>query len=241
MRIYSKTDIGAVRKSNQDAFAAGELKNGMVWSVVCDGMGGANGGEIAGQTAVKTISDFILSSYHSGMNENSIRNMLTSAVETANIKIYDLAQTDKQLKGMGTTVVAVIVDNEKAHIVHAGDSRMYIVRKGAAMQITKDHSVVQKMVESGKITAEEAKIHPNKNVITRALGINESIESDYDCLSLIEGDIILICTDGLTNYVDIPTIESIISDGSLSLAPDRLIGAAIEKGGGDNITVVILS
>lgn len=241
MRIYSKTDVGAVRKNNQDAFAAGELKNGMVWSVVCDGMGGANGGELAGQTAVKTISDFIFSSYHSGMSENSIRNMLVSAVETANIKIFDMAASDSKLKGMGTTVVAVIVDNEKVHIVHAGDSRMYIVRSGTALQITRDHSIVQNMVESGKITAEEAKSHPNKNVITRALGINETIDTDYDCLSLIDGDIILICTDGLTNYVDTPTIEGLIADGPLSSAPERLVEAAIAGGGGDNITAVILS
>ena len=241
MRIYSKTDVGAVRKNNQDAFAAGEFKNGMAWCVVCDGMGGANGGEIAGKTAVKSITDFIFSSYHSGMSENSIRNMLISAVETANISVYDIAQKQPELKGMGTTVVAVVIDNEKVHIVHAGDSRMYIVRSGAAMQITRDHSIVQNMVESGKLTAEEAKKHPDKNVITRALGIFENIDTDYDCLSLIDGDIVLVCTDGLTNYVDIPTIETILADGQLSTAPDRLVEAAIEKGGGDNITVVLLS
>lgn len=241
MRIYSKTDKGCVRETNQDAFAAGELKNGMVWAVVCDGMGGANGGEIAGSTAVKTVSDYILNSYHSKMSQSSIKTMMASAVETANIELYDLAQKDKGLKGMGTTVVAVLIENGTAHIVHAGDSRAYLIRGGTGMQLTRDHSVVQNMVENGQITEDEARIHPRKNVITRALGVAENIDSDYDKITLIKDDVLLLCTDGLTNFVQHKEIESIILTEPLNEVPTRLVEEAIKNGGGDNITAVVIS
>ncbi len=241
MRIYSKTDKGAVRRSNQDAFAAGELKNGMVWAVVCDGMGGASGGEVAGTTAVKTISDSILASYQPSVSESGIRAILTAAVENANLSVFDLADKNPQLKGMGTTVVSVIVDKQKIHIMHAGDSRAYLIRDSKVIQLTRDHSVVQNMIESGKITAEEAKNHPDKHVITRALGVNESVQPEYNCIELIENDIILICTDGLSNFIEPERLVELVTSDSLSSAPERLINEAIENGSTDNITAVILS
>ncbi len=241
MKIASKTDIGLVRSSNQDSYAAGELSDGTAWAVVCDGMGGANGGNIASANAVKIISEYISSSYHEGMNSNSIKTLLQSSICGANVRLFDMSRTIESLKGMGTTVVTVIVSDGVAHIAHAGDSRAYILRDNKLIQITKDHSMVQSMLDKGQITAEEAKNHPNKNLITRALGIADDISIEYNEIDFCESDCILICTDGLTNFVNVEEIEGIVSKHNFYEYPQALIDAANSRGGGDNITVVLLS
>lgn len=241
MKIASKTDTGLVRNSNQDSYAAGELMDGTAWAVVCDGMGGANGGNVASANAVKIISEYISSSYHENMNSNSIRTLLQSAICGANVRLYDMAHTIESLEGMGTTVVAAIVSNGMLHITHAGDSRAYLVRDNKLIQITKDHSIVQSMVDKGQLTQEEAKSHPKRNVITRALGVTENIDFEYNETEFYEGDQILICTDGLTNYVSENDIEKVISDNNFYEYPKKLIDIANEKGGGDNITIVVVS
>lgn len=241
MQIYSRTDKGKVRQINEDAFAAGELTNGMCWAIVCDGMGGQKCGEIASATAVKVISDYILSSYRVGMSANSIKTMLNSAVSQANIKIYDMSINSEDMNGMGTTVVATLIVDGVAYIAHAGDSRLYYVRNGALTQVTRDHSMVQKMVEKGQITANEAKFHPRKNIITRALGVNEDVEIEYDEIDVLDNDVLLLCTDGLTNFVDVNTIEDVVNSTPLNQIADKLIDLANESGGGDNITAVVIS
>ena len=241
MQIYSKTDIGLRRTSNQDAYRTGTLPGGAVWAVVCDGMGGVQGGSVASEIAVEVISDCIEASYHSGMKENSIRTLLQAALTTANIQVYDRAGKDPDLLGMGTTVVAVLVAGGVAHIAHAGDSRLYIARPDHLEQITKDHSMVQSMVEQGQLTPHDAQYHPRKNVITRALGVNETIEIDFNEYKLLAQDVMLLCTDGLTNYTTPQQMLEALFDGGLAGAPDRLIAAANSGGGGDNITVVLLA
>lgn len=241
MKIASKTDIGLVRNSNQDSYAAGELSDGTAWAVVCDGMGGANGGNIASANAVKIISEYISSSYHEGMGSNSIKTLLESSIYGANIRLFDMSRTIESLSGMGTTVVAAIISQGVAHIAHAGDSRAYIIRDNKLSQITKDHSIVQSMIDKGQLTPDEAKNHPNKNLITRALGVNEEIVVEYNEIGIGEGESILICTDGLTNFLDDENIESKIAECSFDEYPQVLINAANEAGGGDNITIVVLS
>lgn len=241
MKIVSKTDIGLVRWSNQDSYAAGELAGGVAWAVVCDGMGGANGGNIASATAVKMISETISSSYREGMSANSIRTMLQSGVYAANVNIFDMAKSVESLSGMGTTVVAAVLSGGLVHMVHAGDSRAYIVTKESIEQVTRDHSIVQNMVETGQLTMDEAKIHPRKNVITRALGVEESIEIEYNEINLPEDSALLICTDGLTNYLEPDEIFKIVKEYHFYEYPERLIEKANENGGGDNITVVVIS
>lgn len=241
MKIVSKTDIGLVRSSNQDSYAAGEMPGGVAWAIVCDGMGGANGGNIASATAVKMISEIISSAYREGMSSNSIRTMLQSALYAANVSIYDMSRNNEALSGMGTTVVVAVVSNGRAHIAHAGDSRAYLLRQGDLQQITKDHSIVQSMMEDGQITEEQAKVHPKKNIITRALGAEESIDIDYNEIELADGQQLLICTDGLTNYVNDDAICSITGSCEFYQYPERLIGCALENGGGDNVTVVVIS
>ena len=179
MRIVAKTDKGHVRDSNQDAYAVGEFSDEVVWAVVCDGMGGAAGGNIASALAVKVISDKINVSYREQMRDSSIKNMLDSALNAANVEVFDMSESKHELKGMGTTVVCAIVKDGQAYIAHAGDSRAYILKNGKIFQITTDHSIVQDLLDKGKITSEQALNHPNKNIITRAVGVDKNIEIDF--------------------------------------------------------------
>lgn len=241
MRIVAKTDKGNVRDSNQDAYAVGEFSDEVVWSVVCDGMGGAAGGNIASALAVKVISDKINASYRNQMRDSSIKNMLDSALTAANIEVFDFAEAQPDLRGMGTTVVCAIVRDNQAYIVHAGDSRAYVINNGNIRQITTDHSMVQDLLLRGKITPEEAEHHPNKNIITRAVGVNKAIEIDFEQIDLEDDDTLLICTDGLSNYVSNDEMLELMSDGKHYAFADRLVKKANDNGGGDNITVVVIS
>ena len=179
MKIVAKTDKGLVRDNNQDSYAVGELPGEVAWAVVCDGMGGAAGGNIASALAVKVISDKINTSYNQNMRDSSIKNLLDSAITAANIEVYDMADAHSELKGMGTTVVCAIVRDNTAFIAHAGDSRAYIAKNNELTQITTDHSLVQDLVNLGKITQEEAENHPKKNLITRAVGVDKQIQIDF--------------------------------------------------------------
>ena len=241
MKIVAKTDKGIVRDSNQDAYAVGELPGEVAWAVVCDGMGGAAGGNIASKLAVKVISDKITSCYNEKMRDSSIKNLLDSAITAANIEVYDMADAHYELRGMGTTVVCAIVRQDTAYIAHAGDSRAYIAGDSGVNQITTDHSVVQDMVDSGQITAEEAEHHPNKNLITRAVGIDKRIDIDFDQFDLSENDTLILCTDGLSNYVSTNDLLSDVKDGQYYAFADRLVKRANDNGGGDNITVVAIA
>lgn len=241
MKIVAKTDKGIVRDSNQDAYAVGELPGEVAWAVVCDGMGGAAGGNIASALAVKVISDKITASYNERMRDSSIRNMLDSAITAANIEVYDMADSRPELKGMGTTVVCAIVRDNMAIIAYAGDSRAYLANKDGLTQITTDHSVVQDLVNQGKITAEEAEKHPNKNLITRAVGVDKKIDIDFADTDINEDEVLLLCTDGLTNYVTVEEMFNDISDGQYYAFADRLVKHANSNGGGDNITVVAMA
>ncbi len=239
MKIAAKSDIGKVRESNQDAYATGEMPDGVAWAVVCDGMGGAAGGNVASETAVKIISEQITSAYRGSMRSKSIKNLLVTAINAANISVFDLAQANSKLAGMGTTVVCALVADGVAYIAHAGDSRAYLLHTKPE-QLTRDHSVVQEMVDTGRITPDEAKVHPSKNIITRALGVLPEIRVDFCEQPLGNEDILLLCTDGLTNFVadaDIFRLAKTCGDKNL---PELLVESALENGGGDNVTAVTI-
>ncbi len=240
MKISAGTDVGMVRSNNQDSYAIGELPGG-AWAVVCDGMGGHAGGNVASEIAVEKISTCIKNNFRQGMSVASIRNVLESAIVTANADIYDKAQNDSKLGGMGTTaVVSVCLDN-KCVVAHVGDSRCYHVTGNTITQITKDHSLVQEMIDAGLITSEEAENHPRKNIITRALGGSfDDVEVDFNDLVLAEDDMLVLCTDGLTNHVSDSTILESISGDDIHNFADRLISIANQNGGKDNITAVIM-
>lgn len=241
MKVSAKSDVGVVRQNNQDYCLAGEFTDGVTWAVVCDGMGGANGGNIASETAARTISEKLNFGYHEAMNDNSIKHLIVSAIEAANATVFSRSRSDAALVGMGTTVVLAIIKNDSLYIAHVGDSRIYVVTKDSINQLTVDHSVVQLMIDRGEITAEEAKDHPQKNVITRALGVDDEVRIDYSQEVFNEGDIVLLCTDGLTNFVSNSTIMDICNTyDSYSLA-DALVDKANENGGGDNVTVITVT
>lgn len=240
MQIFSKTDRGRVRTDNQDAYFAGKITDDSVFAVVCDGMGGANAGNVASELAVWHISEYVIRSYRDGMDMTDTEKTLKNAIVSANISLYDKAVNNTELAGMGTTAVAAFVKDGTAVIAHVGDSRIYLVN-GEIKQLTRDHSVVQSLIESGKITPEDAKVHPRKNVITRALGAEENVAVDSDCLNLSNGDTLLLCSDGLTNFLDDKDILTVFQNNDISAVAERLVEEANKNGGGDNITVVTVT
>lgn len=239
--IYScVTDKGKKRPSNQDACFAYKPDENSCIAVVCDGMGGERAGDVASGIAVNAISERVCAGWRHGMKEASVVNLLTTAVNAANILVFDEAQANEEYDGMGTTVVAAVVNDGQMTVVHAGDSRCYLF-DGTLRRVTKDHSFVQGLVDSGKITENEAKTHPERNYITRALGVAEHIDLDFNSLPVSSESRILICSDGLYNFVDDNDIEKIISTGGVEDAAQRLVDAANANGGGDNITAVVIS
>ncbi|WP_411676663.1 Stp1/IreP family PP2C-type Ser/Thr phosphatase [Caproicibacter sp.] len=240
LRIFSKSDIGLVRKSNEDACKSGILPDGAAWAVVCDGMGGANGGDVASGIAVDRISEQILTGYSAEIGEEEIQNLISEAVLNANDAVHDRAGADEALSGMGTTVVVAVVSRGVARIAHAGDSRAYLITRDGIRQLTTDHSMVQELVDKGDLTVQEAKKHPQKNVITRALGVDSFLQADYCKVPFPEGSRLLICTDGLTNYVDEEQIFRLAQEMDADDLTGRLVAQAKQAGGSDNITVTVV-
>lgn len=240
MNVVGNSDIGRVREKNEDAFRFGKYDDGSVWAVVCDGMGGASGGKLASSLAADMVSRKIEKSYNKSMTSMSVENMLLSAITTANVSVFDRSAVDQSVHGMGTTIVACVVKNSIACIAHVGDSRAYIISDGKLRQITKDHSLVQEMLDNGQITKEQFDNHPVKNIITRALGVQEDIEIDFDYVEVNENDFIILCTDGLTGFVSDERILEICNNSEFEELCDNYIEAANENGGRDNITVVAI-
>ncbi len=255
MRYYGNSDVGRRRANNQDRYAVKEYECGAVLGVVCDGMGGAHGGETASATAVKTYVDVIdrfMASIVPGArrpDKNKIAEALVDAVLRANAEVYNLAARDESLAGMGTTLVSSLVIGNRIYTVNVGDSRMYLIDSGNIVQVTHDHSYVQYLVDIGKMTSEEAETSLNKNIITRAVGTDDETEPDVYLTEIKKsggGIHILLCTDGLSNHVTKDAIcETVVTDdGSEDFskrAVDALIAGANENGGNDNITVVLIS
>lgn len=239
MNVFSKTDIGRKRECNEDFCRTAKFSDSIAFAVICDGMGGANAGDIASYIAANRIFEYVENSVSANMTPSAAEKMLRSAVITANMDVFEKSTSDENLNGMGTTVVAALVIGNIVCVVHVGDSRAYCFSKGELKQITVDHSVVQSMVEKGEITPDEAKHHPQKNIITRALGVDNDLNVDYNEFSAENGDTVLICTDGLTNYVNDADICKILEQRG-NACSEKLVALANENGGGDNITVAII-
>lgn len=240
MQIFAKTDKGKVRSTNQDSFYINTLSDGSALAVVCDGMGGANAGDVASRTAVEIISNYVVNSYSPTMNFDDTVKLITNAVMSANIEIFDMSQKNELLKGMGTTAVISVVRDDSAVICNVGDSRAYLVN-GELKQITRDHSVVQSLVESGDLLPEQAINHPEKNVITRALGVEENVITDSYIVDFNKDSKILLCTDGMSNFVSSETLLKIINNNETDKITALLIDEANFGGGKDNITVAVIS
>ncbi len=240
MNIFGSTDKGIVRSSNQDAFLTGQFSDGVVYAIVCDGMGGANGGNIASRLTVDYLSASLKAGYRENMSENSLKNLLDSSLYAANVRVFDKSRESKELNGMGTTVVVAIIKDNTAYISHAGDSRAYKINSENIIQLTRDHSIVQSMIEDGKITQEEARVHPRKNVITRALGVEENVNPEFTVCDFALNETLLLCTDGLTNFVEINNIKDVVLNCNDLDPTAKLIELANNNGGGDNITAVVI-
>lgn len=239
MRACGLTDIGAVRESNQDSFAVSISGAQPVWAVVCDGMGGANGGYFASSTAVGIFSHCLDINFE-GLKPKQIENVICEAVYSANSSLYKTSCEQSGLEGMGTTLVASLVCDETAYVVNVGDSRAYHIVDNSISQITTDHSVVQQLVSLGQITKEEANGHPDKNMITRAVGVKDEVDADFFSVKLKKKSVILLCTDGLTNFVSDEEILKTVSGENPEEEMKQLVNLALSRGGSDNITVVII-
>ena len=238
MRIYSATDVGQKRKMNQDyVFASadpvGNLPN---LFVVADGMGGHNAGDYASSHAVGIVVEEI----REDADFNPVK-VIRHAIESANTEIITQAQKDEKLRGMGTTMVAATIVGHYAYVANVGDSRLYVAGE-QIQQITKDHSLVQEMVRMGELNVEEARNHPDKNIITRALGAERTVDVDFFDLKLEPGNVVLMCSDGLSNMVEDDRIGEIISDTDRDLQErgQALISEANRNGGKDNIAIVLI-
>ncbi len=240
MKLAGKTDVGRVRQENQDDYRAGELPGGAVWALVCDGMGGAKGGREASQGACNVIENFFQEQYAqcgAGQEEP----FLKKALLYANRFVFQKAAHEEALAGMGTTAVCALVRSGNVYLCHAGDSRAYLIRDGKLTQLTHDHSYVQELVDCGTITEEEAEHHPQKNIITKALGVDYRLEPEFTAAKLKREDRLLLCTDGLTNMVPVEEMEELLAQGAFYDLPDSLIEAANAHGGSDNITALLLA
>ena len=238
MRACGKTDVGLRRHENQDTFAV-EQGEKLLIAVVCDGMGGARGGREASVSACDVIEHSFHEQYAQCLPGDEEK-FLKRALINANRFVFQKASREEELAGMGTTAVCALVRGGNAFICHAGDSRAYLVRDGKLTQLTHDHSYVQELVDCGTITVEEAEHHPQKNIITRALGVDYRLDPEFTSLAVQPGDILLLCSDGLTNAVPRPQLEQLLRTGSFYDLPDLLIRAANENGGKDNITALLL-
>ena len=202
---------------------------------------GYKGGEIASKLATESVKKYIQSNFASIIKEKEeILKLISNAVEYANMIVYEKSKETEELEGMGTTLEVCLIYNNKAYIGHVGDSRVYRIRKEIIRKLTKDHSYVQQLIEDKKITREEAKTHPKKNMITRALGCTPYVEVDIRARNFEKGDIFIICSDGLSNMVEEKRIYEIISE-DIENAVDKLINEANQAGGYDNITVIIIN
>lgn len=243
MKIFTKTDIGLVRSENQDNVWGEMLGEGVCAAVLCDGMGGESQGGLASRIAVEMISARIKENFNELMNRNSVRNLLITAVVAANSLVWDTSR-HKVHEVMGTTCVASIVFGGTAYIVNIGDSRAYRLFTQSddecIQQITKDHSHVQELVERGEITEEQAKTHPRRNKITRAIGAEANVTPDYFELHLEKGDMLLLCSDGLSAYGDDLDILDICFDSESESCCDNLVKYANKNGGNDNVSVAFI-
>jgi PPM family protein phosphatase len=228
VRVGVRSDIGRLRQRNEDAYL---VKDGLF--VVADGMGGHRGGDVASTLALETIE--------SADSGDITLEALVGDIKRANQAVMERGEADRELRGMGTTITAVIAEDGKAHVAHVGDSRAYLLRSGALQQLTEDHTLVQRMVREGRLTEDEAAHHPQRSVLTRALGVDEDIPVDELSLDVHPGDRLLLCTDGLSNMIDRDRIRKILSrERDPQAACDKLIDAANRAGGDDNITVIVL-
>lgn len=259
MYFLGKTDIGKKRETNQDNYLTMRLCDNVTLFVLCDGMGGTNGGNIASALAIRTFADFVENEITSCMDQDGncriaevdFPVLMSNGVSAANKAVYSRARENNELMNMGTTLVAALVTEDEVYTANVGDSRLYLVRKNELMQMTHDHSYVQMLVDMGQITKEEASTNPRRNILTRAVGTEPTVEADVTSFDMPAKDtFLLLCSDGLYNFISEEDTVKIIHgnygdydeddyEAELTYKTDLLVDTANANGGGDNITIIL--
>ncbi|MCI9287313.1 MAG: Stp1/IreP family PP2C-type Ser/Thr phosphatase [Clostridia bacterium] len=240
MKVFAKSDVGKARQNNEDFYYVSSSEDFLKLYILADGMGGYNGGEIASRLATAAVKSYIESNFNKIPHEREdILALIKNAVEYANMIVYEKSKENQELENMGTTLEVCLIYNNKAFIGHIGDSRIYRIRKNIIRKLTVDHSYVQELVNDGTITKEEAIHHPKKNMLMKALGCTPFVEPDITVKGFLKDDIIVICSDGLTNMITEQEIyNTVIQDNSNT--SEILVNKANELGGYDNITVITI-
>lgn len=260
MYFLGKTDIGKKRQTNQDNFLTMRVCDNITMFVLCDGMGGTNGGNIASSLAIRTFADYVEQTLSPHINGDDIcqtedvnfNTLLNEAVGAANKAVYSRARENSELTNMGTTIVAAIATEDEIYIANVGDSRLYLIRGKELVQLTHDHSYVQMLVDMGQLTKEEAATNPRRNILTRAVGTEPTVDADITAVDMPpKGSYFILCSDGLYNFISEKDVVSVIRkkfkelddddyDAELTLKTDMLIDVANANGGGDNITIILI-
>lgn len=239
MNLWGITHRGVVREENQDSFAVRTLSDQQLLAVVCDGMGGARAGNVASTMAVDTFMELFTQLWSDG--QLTSEKILESAAAHANEAVHRRSATDEACFGMGTTMVAVLLDGKRAAILNEGDSRAYHITPDSITRVTRDHSLVEDLVLRGELTPDQARTHPHKNLITRALGAEPELHADLFVQDVNEGDFFVLCSDGLSNIVsDQEILYEVLHGGPEENCCQRLLDIAIKRGAPDNVTVALI-
>ena len=243
MECFGLTDKGRVRPTNQDIYQIeAREENQTALLVVCDGMGGANAGNVASRFAAQVFTESIKAELTRPLDAKERQELMAHALEEANQTVFSLAGRQPEFRGMGTTLVAALVQGGEATVLNVGDSRAYLFDGENLRQLTEDHSYVEEMRRQGRITAEVARTHPQKNLITRAVGVEPAVEGDLFEVALRKNEVLLLCSDGLSGMAEDQQIAAAIKNAkTLALAGDALLNLALEGGGRDNITVALFT
>lgn len=241
MEAWGLTDVGNVRSQNQDAFRIVELEKDALLAVVCDGMGGAKSGNVASRLASEVFSEEVKRSFSADLTPDEAEQMLRAAAKLANISVFEQSQLSEDYAGMGTTLVAALTYPRATLVLNIGDSRAYLINADGVQCITRDHSVVEMMVQRGELTPEQAKTHPSKNLITRAVGTEETVFSDVFRVETEPEDCILLCSDGLSNQMaDQEILFEVVHGARRDDCCRRLLEIAKNRGAPDNVTSVLI-
>ncbi|HJN76028.1 MAG TPA: Stp1/IreP family PP2C-type Ser/Thr phosphatase [Myxococcota bacterium] len=246
IEAYAATDVGPVRENNEDAWLI-DIEGGLF--VVADGMGGHAAGEIASSVAVETVRSVLLASQDPDETmlaqavddpDDAMRERLRYAMNQAAVSIRRQAEENPTMAGMGTTLVVLVVDGDNAHLAHVGDSRAYLYRDERLVRLTRDHTIVQQEVDAGRLTAELARIVPHKNILTKSVGVHGPVDPDTSTRAINPGDLIVLCSDGLTDPLEDREIEMLCGRTHPDDLADTLVQEALRRGGDDNVTVMVV-